>query len=252
MKHLFSGKNPEILRQLAAGRALLAFDFDGTLAPIVADRDEARMRAVTQRAFDDLCRLYPCAVISGRGRKDVMGRLGGAKVKYVIGNHGLEPSPGLASHRKEVQELREALIDALRAVSGVDIEDKRYSLAIHYRHAEKKGRARGSILRAVEGLSSAPRVVLGKQVVNVLPEGAPDKGDALLALRARTRSEICLYVGDDVTDEDVFRRRDPGRLLTIRVGASRSSDATYYLRDQRAIDKLLENLLALRDKRRAP
>jgi hypothetical protein len=56
-------------------------------------------------------------------------------------------------------------------------------------------------------------------------------------------------VGDDDTDEDVFRLDQPGRLLTIRVGAKRASHAAYCIRDQRQIDVLIGALCALRASR---
>ncbi|HKU43339.1 MAG TPA: trehalose-phosphatase, partial [Polyangiales bacterium] len=71
MKHVLSRENREVLAQLARTRVLLAFDYDGTLAPIVAQRDRAHMRARTRRLLARVCALYPCAVISGRSRLDV-------------------------------------------------------------------------------------------------------------------------------------------------------------------------------------
>ena len=53
------------------------------------------------------------------------------------------------------------------------------------------------------------RVIPGKLVINVVPDAAPSKGDALVALRDRTEADIAMYVGDDVTDEDVFRLDQP-------------------------------------------
>jgi trehalose 6-phosphate phosphatase len=91
MRPLLSPENVDVLAQFACSRVLLAFDFDGTLAPIVHDRDGATMRTETADSFESLCKLYPCAVISGRSKDDVSSRLGAAAVKYVIGNHGLEP-----------------------------------------------------------------------------------------------------------------------------------------------------------------
>jgi trehalose 6-phosphate phosphatase len=79
-----------------------------------------------------------------------------------------------------------------------------------------------------------------------VPEAAPSKGDALVALRDRTEADIAMYVGDDVTDEDVFRIDQPGRLFTVRIGRSRTSAARYYLRQQQEIDALLEHLVSLR------
>lgn len=251
MKPILAKENVDVLAQLAWARALIAFDFDGTLAPIVDDRECASMRAVTLRRFSRLCTLYPCAVISGRSQRDVASRLDGAPVKYVVGNHGLEPGAGLTAFEREVSRAHTVLVDALREWPGVDVEDKRYSLALHYRRCRRKREAREAILGAVRALPTPMRIVPGKMVVNVVPARAPDKGDALLDLRTREKADIALYVGDDVTDEDVFKLDQPGRVLTVRVGESRASSATYFLRTQREIDTLLNKLVVLREKRGA-
>ena len=82
--------------------------------------------------------------------------------------------------------------------------------------------------------------------MNVLPEGAPDKGYALEEQRVRFRCERAIYVGDDETDEDAFARGEAGRVLSVRVGARRASRANFYLRDQSEIDRLLAELVAMR------
>ena len=71
MKPLLTRENRPLLDQLAWSNVLLAFDFDGTLAPIVANRHRAAMRARTARLFAAVCARYPSAVISGRGTADV-------------------------------------------------------------------------------------------------------------------------------------------------------------------------------------
>ena len=248
MRKLLSKENASVLAQLAWSRVLLAFDFDGTLAPIVEDRDDAGMRESTARLFSRIAALYPCAVISGRSQDDVASRLGGAPVKYVIGNHGLEPGAGLDIFEEEVSEIRPRLEAVLSAVPGLDVEDKRYSLALHYRKARRKRDARGKIREAVSSLPIKMREIPGKFVVNLVPEHAPNKGDAVLRLRDIERADTALYVGDDITDEDVFRLDQPGRLLTVRVGESRTSAANYFLKDQREIDRLLDRLIASREK----
>jgi trehalose 6-phosphate phosphatase len=246
MKALLTRENKALLDQLAWSNVLLAFDFDGTLAPIVANRHQAAMRARTARLFATVCERYPSAVISGRAKADVERRLSGAKVRYLIGNHGLEPGTRLGTFERQVVQAHPLLETALEAVPGIDIENKRYSLAVHYRRSREKAKAREAIRRAVTGLPVPMRIITGKLVINVVPEAAPSKGDALVALRDRTEADVAMYVGDDVTDEDVFRIDQPGRLFTIRVGRSRTSAARYYLRQQREIDTLLEHLVALR------
>ncbi|HKP56168.1 MAG TPA: trehalose-phosphatase [Polyangiales bacterium] len=246
MKHILSHANVDLLAQLACSRVLLAFDYDGTLAPIVAARDHADMRARTRKLLADVCELYPCAVISGRSRKDVGARITSARVKYVIGNHGLEPGKNIASFERAIKAVTPQLERQLTDVRGVEIEDKRYSLSVHYRGARGKQRARAAIEAAVRRLDQPMRMIAGKLLVNVVPEGAPHKGDALDALRAREGADTALYVGDDSTDEDVFELDQPGQLLGIRIGQARDSAAAYYLRDQREIDVLLSKLRALR------
>jgi trehalose 6-phosphate phosphatase len=252
MKALLTRANQVLLDQLAWSNVLLAFDFDGTLAPIVANRHQAAMRARTAALFTAVCQRYPSAVISGRSKADVARRLNGAKVRYLIGNHGLEPGTRLGTFERQVVRAHPQLETALEGVAGIDIENKRYSLAVHYRRSREKARAREAIRRAVAALPDAMRIVPGKLVINVLPEAAPSKGDALLALRDRTDADVAMYIGDDVTDEDVFRLDQPGRLFTIRIGRSRASAARYYLRQQREIDVLLEQLVALRAGRPGP
>ena len=77
MKSLLAPQNRSVLRRLVRGRVLLAFDFDGTLAPIVADPPAARLRPRTRRLLAEVARKYPCVVISGRSRADVARRLTG-------------------------------------------------------------------------------------------------------------------------------------------------------------------------------
>lgn len=249
MRHLLAPENATLLEQLAWSHVLLAFDFDGTLAPIVSSRDSAVMRGRTAALFSQVCDRYPCAIISGRGKDDVAARLDGAAAKYIIGNHGLEPGAGLREFELIVTRALTVLRPALSSLVGIEIEDKRFSLALHYRKARQKNVARTLIQEAVLMLPMPMRVVPGKLVVNLVPEGAPNKGDALLQLRGLEGADTTIYFGDDVTDEDVFVLDQPGRVLGVRVGESRHSAATYFLRSQREIDRVLARFVGLRAER---
>jgi trehalose 6-phosphate phosphatase len=242
VKYILSRTSREVLERFAWSRVLVAFDFDGTLAPIVADRDAARMRAGTRRLFARLCERYPCAVISGRRRDDVAARLGDAAVAHVVGNHGLEPGARLEEFAVAIARIRTTVERDLAPYSGIDVEDKRYSLAIHLRRCRQKQAVRAVIDDAVASMAGV-RLIPGKQVVNLVPAGASHKGDALLALRTRADVDTAIYVGDEDTDEDVFALDQPGRLLSIRVGRAARSAAAYYIRDQREVDVLLRSLL---------
>ena len=242
MKYLLAQGNRAVLERHLRARVALVFDFDGTLAPIVSDPDAAQMRPRTRTLLRKVALRFPCAVISGRAREDVARRLAGSGVEWVVGNHGAEWSwSPIDGHAVEalVHEWIAALAPRLEVIDGVVIEDKRFSLAIHYRRSREKKVAIAAIAEAVRGLEDA-RVRLGKQVVNVVPRGAPHKGIALQQVRTLLGCDTAVYVGDDTTDEDVFALDEPGQLLSVRVGRSGESLAAYYLEDQREIDELLK------------
>lgn len=245
MKNILSQVNREVLEQFVWSNVLLAFDYDGTLAPIVTDPDRATMREETRELLAELTRHYRVIVISGRAQPDVLKRLRGVGVHDVVGNHGMEPWHASSRHVAEVQRWRPLLEACVASLRGVTIEDKSFSVAIHYRQSRQKKKARGEILKAAAALGDV-RVIGGKQVVNILPKDAPHKGIALERERERLRCDTAIYVGDDETDEDVFSLDQPGRLLTVRVGAKRTSAASYCIPDQLAMDELLRTLLDLR------
>jgi trehalose 6-phosphate phosphatase len=245
MMNILARSNRSLLEQFAWSNVLLAFDFDGTLAPIVSDPERAAMRRHTERLLRKLTELYPVAVISGRGQADVASKLRGVSVHQVVGNHGVEPwhaSPRLSA---EVRRWLPLLEERFATLKGVSIENKVFSLAIHYRHSREKRRVRDEIAAAARTLRDV-RVIEGKQVVNLLPLRAPHKGFALERGRSRFGCDTAIFVGDDETDEDVFDLDQPGQLLSIRVGRSRTSAARFYVPSQSAIDELLRMLIDFR------
>jgi trehalose 6-phosphate phosphatase len=244
MKDILTAAHQSVLSQIGWSNVLLAFDFDGTLAPIVDDPAAAQMRPRTRNLLEKLARLYPCVVISGRAQEDVMRRVRGIGLAAVVGNHGLEPWQRTEVFAATAQSWVPSLRRALGVVEGVVIEDKLFSLAVHYRRAPRKKQARAAILRCTQDLEGV-RIIGGKDVINLIPRGAPHKGTALERQRERNGCDTALYVGDDETDEDVFALDDPGRLLTIRVGRKATSRAPFYLRNQASIDRLLSALVIL-------
>jgi trehalose 6-phosphate phosphatase len=241
MRYLLSRDSRSVLTRLAQERTLCAFDFDGTLSPIVEHPDRAGMRVRTRKLLRSLAALYPCIVVSGRARADVIGRLSGANVAGVIGNHGAEteatPNP------QHVERWKAVLAQELSPLTGLWVEDKGLSLAVHYRQSTQKTEARRRILAAARKLNHV-RVFGGKQVVNLVVDQAPDKGDALATERARLDCNWVLYVGDDENDEDAFALS--GNVVPVRIGRKQGSHARYYLRTQLEIDELIDLLVGLR------
>jgi trehalose 6-phosphate phosphatase len=212
------------------------------LSPIVAHPDQAAMRVRTRNLLHRLAPLYPCIVVSGRARTNVLNKLSGISFAQVIGNHGAETGAAQKS-RHLVEQWKAALELALGQVPGLWVEDKGFSLAVHYRQASEKVETRRCILAATGALKKV-RVFGGKQVVNVVMDCAPNKGDAVAAERDRLGCDWVLYVGDDENDEDAFALE--GNIVAVRIGRKLRSHARYYLRNQGEIDELLELLVRLR------
>jgi len=232
----------ELARFVRAG-TLIALDYDGTLAPIVARPEDAGMGTRTRELLARVARRFPVVILTGRSRIDALRQLGGISVLEVIGSHGLETPGGTAARfLGRVGQWRARLAERLRTLAGVAIEDKRYSLAVHYRHAPDPAAAQQQIEQAAAQMEGA-RILGGKAVVNLIPQEAPHKGAALLAACTRLGCPRALYAGDDDTDEDVFSL-GPEKVFAIRVGESEATAAAYFLRHQREVDELLELLLA--------
>jgi trehalose 6-phosphate phosphatase len=243
MLYLLSRASRAILQRLAQERTLCAFDFDGTLSPIVEHPGHAVMSGQTRSLLGRLAALYPCIVVSGRARADVLGKLRGVKVARVIGNHGAETEATTRKPGRRLEQWKTSLELELGGLQGVWVEDKGLSLAVHYRQSPQKTEARRRILAATRSLDQV-RVVGGKQVVNLVVNRAPDKGEALAIERDRLGCSWVLYVGDDDNDEDAFAL--DGNLVPVRIGRKQRSHARYYLRTQAEIDKLLELLVNAR------
>jgi trehalose 6-phosphate phosphatase len=252
MKHLLSAEGQESLRGLAGARALFAFDFDGTLAPIVARPHDARAAIGVRQRLAQLARCAPVAIVSGRALADLRGRIP-LEVRHCIGNHGNEGLPDApdpetmhAICRAWIAQLEAALASA--PSSGVAVEDKRLTLALHYRLARDREQAARELERIARGLEPAPRMIGGKLVLNLLPPGARTKFEALAALADHEGAQRVLFVGDDETDELVFAQA-PAHWITVRVELDRASHAHYFIHRQSEIVMLLDQLLQLR---RAP
>jgi len=244
MRYALGPAGRRALRRVARSRPLLAFDYDGTLAPIVDDPARAAMRPWTRELLSRLAGRYVCVVVSGRRRRDLVRRLAHVGIAEAIGNHGIEPWRTSARAARLVRRWRGQLEARLFPLDGVIVEDKIYSIALHYRRAHDTLRAKAAVLEAAATLDGA-RLIAGKRSVSVLPAFAPDKGAAVEEARVRFGCDAALFVGDDTTDEDVFALDHPGRLLTIRVRRRLGSAAQYYIRSQSEIDTLLARLLAL-------
>ena len=249
MTYLFSDEGRVKLRTFIDGTTLFAFDLDGTLAPIISDPNAVMVPERVRRGLEQLGTLAPTAVITGRSRKDALERLG-VDVRWLVGNHGAEGLPG---HEKTGEELKQlvagwqqqlAVLISPELSSDTLLEIKECSISLHYRHAPDRGAAHAALLDVISQLQPAPRRVGGKFVENLVPDNAFHKGDALLRLMEYAGCAKAFFLGDDETDEDVFRLNDP-RIFSVCVGTDRPTAAGYFLNCQKETAQLLNELTVL-------
>ena len=245
MKHLFGPPGERALAAFARSPYVLAFDFDGTLCELHAEPDRSRTLPVNLPLLKRLNAKVPLAIITGRSKRDIRPKLGFTP-RYVIGNHGLEGLDPRAGARavEIVRGWRRQLAETWAPFTndaGVFVEDKVFSLSLHYRLGADPRRARRLLRDRIARLTPTPRVIGGKFIFNLTLARSAHKGTALLEVMEAERCSRALFVGDDVTDEFAFQVRRPG-LLKVRVGASRRSAADWYVRDLAGVTRLLARL----------
>jgi trehalose 6-phosphate phosphatase len=188
-----------LLGPLAAApeKSALVFDVDGTLAPIVARPELARVPAATQAELRRLVASYLLvACVSGRAGDDAR-RLVGVDGIVTVGNHGLELDPRAEDFATALERFREEI--------RLPVEDKRLSLSYHYREAANREAARSRLEEVAERAREAglePR--WGRMVLEVRPPVEAHKGTAVRTLVERCGARRGLYAGDDTTDLDAF------------------------------------------------
>ena len=200
-----------------ADRAGIMLDLDGTLAPIVSRPEDVEVLPGVHGLLERLAgRVATVALISGRASGDVR-RVVDVPGVRIVGTHGLEDEPPLAPDSlRQIEKVAESV--------GAWVEVKGAAVAVHFRAlpdpAGAAEAAAGPLARvaAAHGLELVP----GKAILELMPVGAPRKGDAVQLLVEGEDLEAVLFAGDDVGDLDAFAALDrlrAGGLWTCAVAA---------------------------------
>ncbi len=234
----------------ASGNIFLFLDYDGTLTPIV-DRPEAAVLDENVRAIlNRLKSKYPIAVISGRALPDIMGRVNIKDILYA-GNHGAQLWDGknMVSGTDGpvdtgiLNEFKEKVFSALRDIDGVMIEDKGMTISIHYRNVSRRYREKVAerFRNIADSYTDKFRITTGKEVFEVRPLNVWDKGSAVLwILKNFGNGRTPVYIGDDVTDEDVFKAVNR---TGVSISIGENSNARCFLKVQAEVKAFLDWLL---------
>jgi trehalose-phosphatase len=242
---------------LGGGRRLLVcLDYDGTLTPIAARPEIAQLDAATRHVVRELSTLCPTAIVSGRDRRDIEQRVA-VSAAFYVGSHGFDiAGPEGSGIALQLGEPYLPTLDAAEAelrtrtesVPGAIVERKRFSIATHYRLVARElvPRVDAIVDEVLEGFPDLRREP-GKEVIEVQPNVAWDKGKAVLWMVDALRLEDALpiHFGDDITDETVFAvLADDG--AGIFVGEEdRATAARFRLRDPVEVVTLLRRMVVL-------
>ena len=245
---------PALRDRLADANGLLfCTDFDGTLAGIEIDPDAPALGEDNLTALERLRDhdRVDVAVISGRELADLRERVGIDGIDYA-GNHGLElhrdgESTTHPIARRRRRDLDTIVADIEERLDDTDcfVEDKSVSATVHYRTApERENEVHDVVETAVERVAEGGfELSTGKEIVELTPTVAWDKGDAVSLLVADHDGWLPIYVGDDTTDEAAFRELSEIG-LGIHVGTNPETAADYRIEDPDSVTRFLDWLAA--------
>ena len=251
------------MARLAGRPLLLMFDVDGTIAPIVRDPTRARVPDEARRTIAVLTSRpgVIVALVSGRSAHDAR-RVVGVDGVWAIGNHGAEVmspndvitvDPAVSRYAEQIAAAARSLAPIVGAIDGAMLEDKTWTLSVHFRNADPAAIPR--LRTAVESIAAHHqlRITDGKKVLEIRPPVGVDKGTAIARLAedlgAHGPDASLLFAGDDVTDEDAFRllRAEYPHAVTIHVGADVNTSAEFTLPTLDDLRALLDCLATMTD-----
>lgn len=248
---------PRIARRLGPDqRKLLLLDFDGTLASIQKTPGEVRLSQSTETRLEMLCarKDFRLVIVTGRRIADVRKYFRKLRKMSFIGNHGLEfrgtgltapPAARMAARfQGYLRILVKKLKDDFHYLPGILVENKGCTASLHFRNLPKEDwGVFNEVLQFFKQHYRNYPVVWkkGKKVWEIFPDTPWDKGEAASYILKKFSRSIPIVVGDDRTDEDMFRALK-SRGITVRVGYRKNSHADYYLHSQKEIDRFLEKL----------
>jgi trehalose 6-phosphate phosphatase len=230
---------------------VLGLDFDGTLVPIQDVPSSVFIENNMRSLLDLLSKRenITIAIISGRSLDDLIEKVGLSDVVYA-GNHGLNiMGPGLrnidikALQKQQTVEKAFVLCKNLtNKFSGIFLEDKTLTFSIHYRNLNPKNvqELHLSLKNMVSELGDLV-IKTGKCVFEIYPAVETNKFTAFSWVTTQIVDDTTnigkIYLGDDDTDEDVFRSLKDG--IGVHVGHKENSFSNYFVKDPIEVKEFL-------------
>ncbi len=233
-------------------------DYDGTLTPIVQRPEDAKISDEMRETLKELAKHYAVAIVTGRDKEDVRNFIRLDELIYS-GSHGYvtEGPDGLYMEHEQSKEIvnkldkvEQDLHDLLDGqAEGVQIDRKRYAIALHYRNASQDDvpfvfKLVDKMLEKYTGLKTGE----GKMVVEIKPDIDWHKGKAVLWIYEslgldKDDEVIPVYIGDDVTDEDAFRAIKDFGLGILVENHGQETEASYSLKNVFQVRAFFEEIM---------
>ncbi|GMA15760.1 trehalose-phosphatase [Deinococcus metallilatus] len=228
---------PPELHTLGDRPLLVICDYDGTLAPIVHRPEDAFPQPGAREALRRLTAhpAHHAAIVTGRRAEQVHAFLNLPDLP-VIGLHGME-WPGEEIRPPNEEALR-FIAAQLPDVPGLWLEDKRWTLAVHYRAVPEAQQANVEAALAAVPLPEGWEVIAGKKIREFRPAGF-GKGRAAQQLALTFPLHLPVFLGDDVTDEEGFVALRGQGGVTVKVGEGATA-AEYRIASPAEVVALLE------------
>jgi len=253
-----------LFNHISSGMGIvLCLDYDGTLVPIKKAPSLAVLPRTTRELLERLIRKRNVKVVlvSGRSYSDLKNLVQIQNVIF-ISNHGFQINrkkdewihPGLKKTFPLIKKVSVILKEKLKIIPGAFVEDKNLTLTIHFRNvgADLIPTVNSIVKNILQKYPNYFKTTSGKKIIEVRPNIKWDKGKALLkflrVIRYQNKNNIIVYIGDDKTDEDVFRII-PNHAVTIRVGKSIKTEADYYVKNQREVLIFLNKIDSIKEVR---
>jgi len=252
-----------ISRQLhTASEIDLFLDYDGTITPIRSTPAEAVLEPETVHVLQQLIQLphLKVTMVTGRSMADIQKLVLFKNIGFVA-NHGFHVlqdgkewrHPEAERFIKKLRKLYTILQGAFQPFPKSFLEDKQFTLSIHYRNVSVQEQTAFKAIARKTIYEFDSRLVLteGKEVLEVRPPVDWGKGRAvmeILSAQQHSPRSLQMYIGDDITDEDAFQVLQSSG-ITIHVGNTADTQAHYYVNDVDEVLQILKMIIRLQTHR---
>ena len=244
----------KVWQKISGKKLFLFLDFDGTLAPIVPNPEDAGLSERGREILQKLAKQVPVALLSGRDRADVARKVGLDNLVYA-GSHGFDITgpnalemqyQGGVEALPDLEKAHQRLEEKLERVEGAWAERKKYAIAIHYRHTPDAlvSKVEEEVKAAVAD-SAKLKLVGGKKIFELKPNFDWHKGRALewlLNELAEDKNTVPIFIGDDVTDEDALKVIHQNGVGVLAGDHGDKTWARYRVEDTVEVEDFLQKL----------